>query len=317
MHAIDSNAGGGPNQAINGSGLGITCTQAAVGNFEGTDRNSCSVRGWAYDPDSPNASINVHVYRGGAAGAGGTFVASCPANSARADVNAANSSTGNHGFNCNLPASMRTLGNQSLWIHAIDVVGTQNNVIGNSPIAIDCYPPPTINTLDISRTNVWPGEEAFVSWTSDWADTCTASGDGTWSGSKGTSATAEAVSFPTPGVKTISLRCDGIGGTVTRSATITVDTPTVDIDRAFDLVRNGASTEATWTVIPNTSSEPNSSCQILGVVGSPYDINSSAATSVSTGPLTNSRLILLSCTIFGILYTDEERIEVVPTVFEI
>lgn len=110
---------------------------AAVGNFDSVDASTCSVAGWAYDADSPASSINVSIYRDGPYGSG-THVAHCAANQARPDVNAAYGITGNHGFNCVLPASYRGTGSHNLYIHAIDISNTPNNVISGSPKALSC-----------------------------------------------------------------------------------------------------------------------------------------------------------------------------------
>lgn len=115
---------------------------AAVGNFDSVAPSTCSVSGWAYDADSAASSIAVHVYRDQASGLGGTFVTACSANQPRADVNATYGITGNHGFNCALPASYAGTGSHNLYIHAIDTNGGPNNLIAGSPKAMSCVPPP-------------------------------------------------------------------------------------------------------------------------------------------------------------------------------
>jgi hypothetical protein len=140
--------------------------QPAVGNFDGTDSSACRVGGWAYDPDSSGRSISVHVYKDGPAGTG-TFIASCSANQPRRDVNTAFGVAGNHGFNCALPASMKGVGSKNIYIHAIDVSGTPNNVISSSPKNINCPAAivrPTCS-LSPSASSVVRGSGLTLRWT--------------------------------------------------------------------------------------------------------------------------------------------------------
>lgn len=147
---VSGDGGGGPggpgtptqnNDPCTGFGCGGG-SRAAVGTFDLTRNASCEVAGWAYDPDNPATSIEVHVYRDGQAGSGGTFVTNCNASRPRPDVNSAFSIPGNHGFDCALPTNFHTLGTRNLYIHAIDVNGAPNNVIDGSPKSITCTPPP-------------------------------------------------------------------------------------------------------------------------------------------------------------------------------
>ncbi len=115
----------------------FTVDNPAIGYFDAATASNCSVSGWAYDRDSSASSIPVHIYRDGPAGTG-TFVTSCIANQPRPDVNTAQGITGNHGFNCALPASYQGIGSHNLYIHAIDTTGAPNNVITQSPRALNC-----------------------------------------------------------------------------------------------------------------------------------------------------------------------------------
>lgn len=114
----------------------------ATGYFDLTDSSACSVTGWAYDPDNSATSIDVHVYKDGRAGVG-TFVTSCIANTPRPDVNRNIRIPGNHGFNCSLPTSFRNTGNHALFIHAIDINGTPNNLLQTNGKTINCAGPAT------------------------------------------------------------------------------------------------------------------------------------------------------------------------------
>ncbi len=112
--------------------------QPAIGNFDGVNASTCSVTGWAFDPDASSQSIDVHVYRDASAFSGGSILAVCSANTSRPDVNSAHGISGNHGFSCNLPASYKGTGAHNLYIHAIDVSGNPNNVINSSPKSLSC-----------------------------------------------------------------------------------------------------------------------------------------------------------------------------------
>jgi hypothetical protein len=131
-------SGGTP--SVGGSGNPITSNHTivpATGYFDVADSGSCTVAGWAYDPDNSAAPIDVHIYRDGPAGSG-TFVMSCTANSARPDVNSVMRIPGNHGFVCTLPDSFRTMTARTLYIHAIDLSGRPNQLLRTNGKSINC-----------------------------------------------------------------------------------------------------------------------------------------------------------------------------------
>jgi hypothetical protein len=82
--------------------------------------------GWAFDPDSPNASVAVHFYVDGPAGSG-TFAGAVLASLDRPDVNAAFGITGLHGFNFAIPARFRDGRIHTLFAHGIDSDGVAVN----------------------------------------------------------------------------------------------------------------------------------------------------------------------------------------------
>lgn len=73
------------------------------------------VTGWAYDPDDPNASLDIHVYVGGPAGSG------APCYVIKADVYRADINIGNcrHGFDSYIDVS--PTGYQNVYLYAINV----------------------------------------------------------------------------------------------------------------------------------------------------------------------------------------------------
>ncbi len=120
-------------------------SQPATGYFDSAISSTCRVTGWAYDPDNAAAVIAVHVYQDGRAGVG-RYVTSCQANQSRPDVNSIIRIPGNHGFDCTLPASFMNTGSHALFIHAIDINGTPNNLLRTNGKTINCdgviAPPP-------------------------------------------------------------------------------------------------------------------------------------------------------------------------------
>jgi hypothetical protein len=128
----------GNGQTASDSAVLTVTPPPAVGTFDAVDAPTCKVIGWAYDPKNPSTSIDVHVYKDGAYGVG-TMVTTCATNVSRSDVNSAYGITGNHGFDCALPASYAGTGAHNLYIHAIDTgVAGPNNVINGSPKSLTC-----------------------------------------------------------------------------------------------------------------------------------------------------------------------------------
>ena len=87
------------------------------------------VRGWAFDPDNPSASIDVHVYIGGEAGTADVETYAVKADGVRDDVNKAYGITGKHGFSTTL--TVKKSGSQKIAIYAIDSAGGNNPRIGD------------------------------------------------------------------------------------------------------------------------------------------------------------------------------------------
>ena len=87
------------------------------------------VRGWAFDPDNPSASINVHVYVGGEAGQPGVECFAIKADGVRDDVNKAYGITGRHGFSTTLTVSKS--GSQKIAVYAINSTSGNNPRIGD------------------------------------------------------------------------------------------------------------------------------------------------------------------------------------------
>lgn len=108
------------------------------------DVASCAtIEGWTCDPDSPGKSLNVHIYRGGPYGSGGTYVGQTVANLVRSDVASVCGGTSAHGYSFAVPASLKTGPSHSIYVHAINVdasgrEGGVNPVLSNSGKVINC-----------------------------------------------------------------------------------------------------------------------------------------------------------------------------------
>jgi outer membrane protein assembly factor BamB len=91
-----------------------------------------------------------------------------------------------------------------------------------------------------------------LAWSSTNASSCTASG--AWSGSKSPSG-SQSVTGVAPGAATFSLECTGAGGTVSRSASVTVaaSPPTLALNASSEVVALGSTIALSWTANNVTS----------------------------------------------------------------
>ncbi len=124
-----------------------------VGSFDAV--NCTAMSGWAFDPDSPSASIQVHVYRDGAAGAGGILVGGYATTVLRQDVNDAYQLTGTHGFSISpIPAELKDGQSHMVYIYAINTNSAGSNpLLSGSPKPVSC-PPPVAVCPDVGQSYV-------------------------------------------------------------------------------------------------------------------------------------------------------------------
>lgn len=141
------------------------------------DNVVCSkIYGWAFDPDTPDQSIQVHIYLDGPAGSSpyppSGFLADQPSGNAafdppdpRADVNGTFKINGNHRFdvpftalNAQQQAALNGGGSHTFYVYAIDTGGRTNPHIGTRSFDMNtCIPPATFSCSTIS-TNPSPVE---------------------------------------------------------------------------------------------------------------------------------------------------------------
>ena len=171
------------------------CVDSAVSN----DYGKITVAGWAFDPDTPSKSIDVHVYVGAPAGGSGYECTVIKANQKRDDVNKAYGISGKHGFNATISTNKK--GKQKVYVYAINSKSGNNPQISCKTVSIktDTTPPSgsnmkyTVNddgtgyTVSIKVTDSETGVDRvqFPTWTSyknqddiqkNWATNSTAKG---------------------------------------------------------------------------------------------------------------------------------------------
>lgn len=118
--------------------------QPPDGYFNNVDNTNCKITGWALDPDEPSKSINVHVYRDGEDGKGGTILTSLTADIYDKTVNDVRKVTGNHAFSADLSPYLSDGKKHSLYVYGIDSETAHNSrELTLSPKFIQC-PPRTI-----------------------------------------------------------------------------------------------------------------------------------------------------------------------------
>lgn len=112
--------------------------KSPIGNFDLADCTAIS--GWAFDPDNPGTSVQIHVYRDGAAGAGGIFLGAYTTDILRTDVNDTYRITGNHGFSISpIPSELADGLDHMVYIYAINTNSAGSNpLLNGSPKPLRC-----------------------------------------------------------------------------------------------------------------------------------------------------------------------------------
>jgi len=105
------------------------------------DASACTgITGWAQDPDTPEASIDVHVYFGGPAGDAAAVNVPVLADVQRDDL-CEPLGTCNHGFDLGVPLSLQDGAAHPVHVYAIDSAGAANAELASSPQQLQCPRP--------------------------------------------------------------------------------------------------------------------------------------------------------------------------------
>jgi MYXO-CTERM domain-containing protein len=132
------------------------------------DAAACDgIRGWAEDPDSPDAPVDVHLYFDSAAGDPAPQAFAIHASQHRDDLCQAISSC-NHGFAVAPPRSLLDGQPHEVRAYGIDASGGDNPLLAGSPQVLQCAPP--IPPLDAAhgRRRWITSPAVFDAWHLDW-----------------------------------------------------------------------------------------------------------------------------------------------------
>ncbi len=127
-------------------------------NTPGTNnKGNCStLEGWAWDPDVPNTSINLNIYKDG------VFVTTINAGNYRNDLVPAYG-TGYHGFIYSIPSNWLDDVTHNINVYAVDTAGGSNPNLQSSPVtAFRCATPPPTNLVLSCPA---PGTTMTATWT--------------------------------------------------------------------------------------------------------------------------------------------------------
>ena len=142
---------------------------------------------------------------------------------------------------------------------------------------------PPVITLSANPSSVSAGSASTITWTTENATACSASGS--WSGSKALSGSQSTGAMK--GDATFAMTCTGSGGSATQTATVSVKSaaPSVSITATPSTVANGASSALRWSAANATS------CVASGAWSGSKATNGTQ----STGALSANATYTLSC----------------------
>jgi GH25 family lysozyme M1 (1,4-beta-N-acetylmuramidase) len=128
------------------------------------DAAACDgIRGWAQDPDSPAAPIDVHVYIGGPAGDPAAVGFPLHASVSRDDLCTPLGSC-EHGFSMPVPLSFFDGADHLVYAYGIDSSGGPNTLLRGAPQTLHCDTPPFPNLANgVVRRHV-PSPEVLAAW---------------------------------------------------------------------------------------------------------------------------------------------------------
>ena len=145
----------------------ITTATAMAGNAPRRNLDSCvggdgviTVSGWAYDPDAPAKSIDVHVYIYKSDGSTLYMpIQAVKANVSRPDVNSTYGITGNHGFSASF--DINNMGNYVVKVYAIDDTNDGNPQIGQTTTVTVIRDESIITIGNGTRVDFYPFDRGY------------------------------------------------------------------------------------------------------------------------------------------------------------
>ena len=134
LYVYAINKGAGSNILLGTQEVNITNDNPITAlDFAKGGNESITVRGWAFDPNTPDESVTIHIYIGGPAGSGAEFH-KITADDYREDVNKTYGISGKHGFHSTINVSAS--GKQTIYLYAINKGPGYNPLIGSPTVQI-------------------------------------------------------------------------------------------------------------------------------------------------------------------------------------
>jgi len=117
------------NQPLSSESIPVSAYDVATGGV-----NSVQVVGWAYDPDTPSESLEIHVYMDG------VYIGKGVANTLREDVNAVYGCGNYHGFDITVPVTVAETGNHFIEVYALNTNTSGGNAyLGSKEVTITAH----------------------------------------------------------------------------------------------------------------------------------------------------------------------------------
>jgi hypothetical protein len=168
--------------------------------------------------------------------------------------------------------------------YTLACTGTGGNVSRSVTVQVSTPPPPAIVTLTASPTSIQVGQASTLTWSTQNATSCTASG--AWSGGR---ATSGSLSVSPTATSSYTLTCNGTAQSVTVTVTPAQppppDAPTLTFTASATTVDSGTPVTLTWSTTNATS------CAASGSWSGAKETSGTA----STGPLTSTVTFDLTC----------------------
>ena len=261
------------------------CDTAPIGYHDGL---TCSVtNGWACDASDYGSALTIEFYKDGPAGSGGTYAWNTTANITReAAVGTLCGGNASHGFQSNVPSSLKDGASHSIYAYAINTgtAGANKTLLTNSPRSISCaaVTPPSFTVNGASSATITSGSSATLQWSC--SNSTSSSGGGFSTGG----ATTGSVSVtPAVGTTQYTVQCSN-GGQSTVS--VTVSSAIMNISANPALVRSGGTSVISW------SASNVNSCTVTGTGISASGLSGSATTPAITAETTYT----LTCQVTGL-----------------